>query len=49
MLHRASVGDRPAARMAGHSPAMAPMTRSAARPPTRAWGGMTTAQPLAWA
>ena len=42
---RAWVGDRRAARMAGSSPARAPMITVAARPPAQAWGGMTTASP----
>ena len=33
----------------GNSPAAAPMSRAAARPPAQAWAGMTVAQPLAWA
>jgi hypothetical protein len=49
IVHRAWVGDRRAARMAGSSPAAVPMSRVAARPPAQAWGGMTVAQPLAWA
>jgi hypothetical protein len=48
-LHSACVGERRAARMAGSSPARAPMTMAAARPPAQASGGMTMAQPLAWA
>jgi len=39
----ACVGDRRAARMAGSSPARAPMMMAAARPPAHASGGMTTA------
>ncbi len=46
MLQSAWVGDRRAARMAGRSPARAPMKRAAARPPAQASAGMTTAQPL---
>jgi hypothetical protein len=42
MLHSARVGDRRAARMAGSSPASAPMTTAAASPPAQAPGGMTT-------
>ena len=38
MLQRAWVGDRRAARMAGSSPARAPMTTAAARPPAQASG-----------
>ena len=49
MLQSAWVGDRRAARMAGSSPAAAPMSRAAARPPAQASRGMTMAQPLAWA
>jgi hypothetical protein len=43
MLHSAWTGDRRAARMAGSSPAAAPMTTAAARPPAQAPGGMTAA------
>ncbi len=39
MLQSAWVGDRRAARMAGRSPARAPMSRAAARPPAQAPGG----------
>ena len=46
-LQRAWVGDRRAARMAGSSPAKAPMTTAAARPPAQASGGMTTVSPWA--
>src|ERR1700683_1674855 len=45
MLQSASVGDRRAARMAGRSPARAPMSRAAARPPAQAWAGMTAGSP----
>jgi hypothetical protein len=45
MVHRASVGDRRAARMAGSSPARAPTTRAAARPPAHAWAGITVGSP----
>jgi RNA polymerase sigma-70 factor (sigma-E family) len=45
MLQSAWVGDRRAARMAGRSPARAPMSRAAARPPAQAWGGMTKVSP----
>src|SRR5215471_19664048 len=45
MLQSAWVGDRRAARMAGRSPARAPMSRAAARPPAQAWGGMTAVSP----
>jgi uncharacterized protein (TIGR00369 family) len=48
-VHRAWVGDRRAARMAGGRPARAPMSRVAARPPAQASGEMTMAQLLAWA
>ncbi len=48
-LQRAWVGDRRAARMAGSSPAAAPMSSAAAKPPAHASGGMTVAQPLPWA
>jgi hypothetical protein len=41
--HSARVGDRRAARMAGSSPAKAPMTTAAPRPPTQASVGMTMA------
>ena len=44
-VHSAWVGDRRAARMAGSSPARAPMMTAAASPPAQAWGGMTTASP----
>ena len=44
-VQSAWVGDRRAARMAGSSPARAPMMTVAARPPAQAWGGMTTASP----
>ena len=44
MLHSAWTGDRRAARMAGSSPAAAPMSRAAARPPPQASGGMPPAQ-----
>jgi transposase len=47
-VRSAWVGDRRAARMAGSSPARAPMMRAAASPPAQASGGMTMAQPLAW-
>jgi hypothetical protein len=47
MLHRAWVGDRRAARMAGRSPARAPMMMAAVRPPAQASVGMMTAS--AWA
>src|SRR5258708_39792598 len=43
MLHSDWTGDRRAARMAGSSPAAAPMMTAAARPPAQAAGGMTTA------
>jgi hypothetical protein len=46
MLHRAWVGDRRAARIAGSRPARAPMSMAAAMPPAHASGGMTVAQPL---
>jgi len=46
MLHRARVGDRRAARIAGSRPARAPMSMAAAMPPAHASGGMTVAQPL---
>jgi hypothetical protein len=49
MVQRAWVGDIRAARMAGTSPAMAPMTRVEASPPAQARGGMTVAQCLVWA
>ena len=49
MVQRAWVGDRRAARMAGSSPARAPMATAAARPPAQAWDGMTTASPWLWA
>jgi hypothetical protein len=49
MLHRAWVGDMRAARSAGHSPAIAPMSTAAASPPAQASRGITVAQPLAWA
>ena len=45
-VHRAWVGDRRAARIAGSIPARAPMSRAAARPPAQASGGMMVAQPL---
>ena len=45
-VHRAWVGDRRAARIAGSRPARAPMSRAAARPPAQASGGMMVAQPL---
>ena len=41
---RASVGDIRAARMAGSSPAIAPITIAAARPPAHAVVGTTTVQ-----
>jgi len=44
-VQSAWVGDRRAARMAGSSPARAPIMRAAARPPAQAWGGMVTASP----
>jgi site-specific recombinase XerC len=44
MLHRASVGDRRAARSAGRRPARAPMMRAAANPPAQARGGTSMAQ-----
>jgi Fe(II)/alpha-ketoglutarate-dependent arginine beta-hydroxylase len=44
-VHSACVGDRRAARMAGSSPARAPMTTAAARPPAHACVGMTTPSP----
>jgi hypothetical protein len=44
-VQSAWVGDRRAARMAGSSPARAPMMTVAAIPPVQAWGGMTTASP----
>jgi len=47
--HSACVGGMRAARMAGTNPAAAPMSRVAASPPAQAGGGMTMAQPLAWA
>jgi hypothetical protein len=49
MLQRAWVGDMRAARMAGRSPAMAPMTRAEASPPAQASGGITVDQCLVWA
>jgi hypothetical protein len=49
MLHRASVGDIRAARMAGSRPAMVPIARAEARPPAQARGGMTVAQCWVWA
>jgi hypothetical protein len=49
MLQRACVGDIRAARMAGRSPAMAPMSSAEARPPAQASGGTTVAQCLVWA
>jgi hypothetical protein len=45
MARRAWVGEMRAARMAGSSPARAPMITAAARPPAQAWGGMTTVWP----
>ena len=48
-VQRAWVGDSRAARMAGSSPAAAPMSSAAARPPAQASGGMTIAQPWACA
>ena len=48
-VHSACVGDRRAARTAGSSPAAAPMSRAAPRPPAHPSGGMTMAHPLAWA
>src|SRR5215831_10007839 len=41
MVQRAWVGERRAARMAGSSPARAPMTKAAASPPAQASPGMT--------
>src|SRR5207249_311311 len=49
MARRAWAGGIRAARMAGSSPAMAPMTRVEASPPAQARGGMTAAQCLVWA
>jgi hypothetical protein len=48
-VRSASVGDRRAARMAGSSPARAPMTTAAARAPAQAWVGMVTVSPWPWA
>ena len=47
MLQSAWVGGRRAARMAGRSPARAPMSRAAARPPAQASGGMAAGSPCA--
>ena len=44
-VKRAWDGDRRAARMAGSSPARAPMMTAAARPPAQACGGITTVSP----
>ena len=44
--HKALVGDMRAARMAGSSPAIAPMSKAAARPTSEAWDGITIAQPF---
>jgi hypothetical protein len=46
-VQSACVGVRRAARMAGSSPARAPMRRAAPRPAAHAPGGMTMAQPWA--
>src|SRR5215467_2372870 len=46
MVQRAWVGDMRAARIAGSSPARAPITRAAPSPPAQASAGMTVAQPL---
>src|ERR1700678_2712689 len=48
-LQSAWVGDRRAARIAGSSPARAPMRIAAPSPPAHASGGMTIAQCLAFA
>jgi DNA-binding transcriptional ArsR family regulator len=48
-LQSACVGDRRAARMAGSSPAMAPIASAAPSPPTQAWAGITMGSPLPWA
>ncbi len=48
-VRSACVGERRAARMAGSSPARAPMRTAAARPPAQAVVGLTTAQCLRWA
>jgi hypothetical protein len=49
IVQRAWVGDMRAARIAGRSPAMAPMARAAVRPPAQARAGMTVFQCLVWA
>lgn len=46
MLHNAWVGDIRAARIAGISPASAPMSTAAPMPPPHASAGTTIAQPL---
>jgi hypothetical protein len=48
-LQRAWVGDIRAARMAGRSPARAPIARVEASPPAQASGGITVAQCWVWA
>jgi hypothetical protein len=49
MDHKAWVGERRTARIAGSSPARVPISSAAARPPAQASAGITVAQPLAWA
>ncbi len=48
-VRNAAVGDIRDARIAGSSPASAPITMAAAMPPDHALAGMTTAQPFALA
>jgi ketosteroid isomerase-like protein len=48
-VRRASVGESRAARIAGSSPAMAPIAMAAASPPAHASVGMTVVQCLVWA
>ena len=48
-VQSAWVGDIRAARMAGRSPAMAPISSAAASPPAQARVGMTVAQCWVWA
>jgi len=45
VVRKASVGESREARMAGYSPAAAPITSAAAMPPNIAAGGMITSHP----
>jgi hypothetical protein len=45
VVRNASVGDSLAARVAGYSPATAPIRKDASAPPTMAAGGRSTSHP----